>query len=201
VTDDRTVQPAGTALPGEKSALRRQLLDRRSSLSPATLVETGQRLAAVLQPVCAVAGTVAAYAAVGAEPPTAPLLDGLPGVRLLLPVLLPDGDLDWAEHHPGQPLRPSTRGLLEPVGPRLGRDAVTDCDVVLVPALAADRAGHRLGRGGGSYDRALPRATGLLVALLHDGELLDDVPVEAHDVAVDAVVTPSHGLVRCAAGP
>jgi len=195
------VQPAGTALPGDKSALRRQLLDRRSSLSPATLLETGQRLAAVLQPVCAAAGTVAAYAAVSAEPPTAPLLARLPGVRLLLPVLLPDGDLDWAEHHPAQPLRPSLRGLLEPTGPRLGARAIGEADVVLVPALAADRAGRRLGRGGGSYDRALLRADGLVVALLHDGELLDAVPAEPHDVAVDAVVTPSLGLVRCSAGP
>jgi 5-formyltetrahydrofolate cyclo-ligase len=67
---------------------------------------------------------------------------------------------------------------------------------VLVPALAVDRHGNRLGRGGGSYDRALARATGLTVAVLYDGELVDLLPVEPHDVPVNAVVTPRSGLVR-----
>jgi 5-formyltetrahydrofolate cyclo-ligase len=85
--------------------------------------------------------------------------------------------------------------MAEPVGPRLGVDAIAAADVVLVPALAVARDGVRLGKGGGSYDRALARArTGaLVVALLWDGELHDagDLPVEPHDRPVDAVVTPS----------
>lgn len=124
---------------------------------------------------------------------TEPGIDPRPG--WLLPVLLPDRDLDWAvfdgsltEGHPQ-----------EPTGPRLGVEAVASCDLVLVPALLVDRHGHRLGKGGGSYDRALARATGLTVALLHDGELVDEVPAEAHDVPVRAVVTPSEGLVHLAA--
>jgi 5-formyltetrahydrofolate cyclo-ligase len=59
-----------------------------------------------------------------------------------------------------------------------------------------DRAGTRLGRGGGSYDRVLPRTTGLVVALLHDGEAVAELPAEPHDVPVDAVVLPARGLVR-----
>jgi 5-formyltetrahydrofolate cyclo-ligase len=114
---------------------------------------------------------------------------------VLLPVLLPNGDLDWAEHQRGG-LVPSARGLLEPASRRLGPDAVTGCDVVLVPALAVDAAGHRLGRGGGSYDRALAGVEAPVVALLHDGELLAAVPVEVHDVAVTAVATPSAGVLE-----
>ena len=193
------MRPTDPARSGDKSALRRQLLERRSALSSSALASAGQRLADVLRPLCAAVGTVACYASVGSEPPTGPLLAALPGVRLLLPVLLPDGDLDWAEHHLDQPLRPGRRGLLEPGGPLLGRDAVAGCDVVLVPALAADATGRRLGRGGGSYDRALLRASGLVVGLLHDGELVESVPTEPHDVAVHAVVTPAAGLVRCGA--
>ncbi len=98
---------------------------------------------------------------------------------------------------PGR-LRTAARGLLEPAGPRLGPEALADCDLVLVPALAVDRAGRRLGRGGGSYDRALPRARGLVVAVLHDGELVEQLPAEPHDVAVRAVVTPSGGLMHLA---
>jgi 5-formyltetrahydrofolate cyclo-ligase len=115
---------------------------------------------------------------------------------VLLPVLADDGDLDWAPHDPAVALVRSARGLLEPAGGRRGRAALAGCDLVLVPALAVDVAGRRLGRGGGSYDRALPRARGLVVALLHDDELLDAVPAEPHDVPVGGVVTPSSGLVR-----
>jgi 5-formyltetrahydrofolate cyclo-ligase len=133
---------------------------------------------------------VAAYVGLPGEPFVVPR----PG--WLLPVLLPDGDLDWARYD-GQ-LAPGPRGVREPVGERLGLAAVAACDVVLVPALAVDRAGHRLGKGGGSYDRALARATGLTVALLHDDELVDDVPHEPHDVRVAAVATSGLGLVRLA---
>jgi 5-formyltetrahydrofolate cyclo-ligase len=185
-------------LPGDKSGLRRELLDRRRSLDAAALTAAGSALAEALLPLCLGARQVAAYAAVGTEPPTARLLASLPPGRALLPVLQSDGYLDWAPHDPAVPLVPAARGLLEPAGARSGRDAIAGCDLVLVPALAVDRRGRRLGRGGGSYDRALTRARGLVVALLHDGELLDAVPAEPHDVAVDAVVTPSLGLVRLA---
>jgi 5-formyltetrahydrofolate cyclo-ligase len=195
VGDARAVGAPGPALPADKPGLRRALLARRAALAPVALHRAGEALAAALLPLCRAAGTVAAYAALPGEPPTGPLLESLGEVRVLLPVLLPDGDLDWAEHRPGG-LRPAARGLLEPAGPRLGPEALGACGVVLVPALAVDREGRRLGRGGGSYDRALPRSRGLTVALLHDGELLDDVPAEPHDVAVGAAATPSAGLVR-----
>lgn len=171
------------------------MLQRRAGLSAAAVRDAGSALAEALLPVCGPAGTVAAHASFGTEPPTGPLLDALSGVRLLLPVLLPDGDLDWAEHVAGSPLVPGRHGLLEPGGPRLGVEAVAGCDVVLVPALAVDRAGVRLGRGGGAYDRALARARGRTVALLHDGELVDHLPAEPHDVAVSAVVTPTTGVL------
>jgi 5-formyltetrahydrofolate cyclo-ligase len=83
----------------------------------------------------------------------------------------------------------------------LGRDAVATADVVLVPGLAVDRTAMRLGRGGGSYDRALGRVpVGTFVCtLLYDGEVLDEVPAEPHDRPVTAVVTPS-GLTRLRRG-
>lgn len=120
---------------------------------------------------------VAAYVSFGTEPATSRLLT----IATLLPVVREDHDLDWVAHGGD--------------GRRLGVDALTTCDVVLVPALAVDRAGVRLGRGGGSYDRALIRARGLVVALLHEGELVDALPAEEHDVPVGAVALPS-GLLR-----
>ena len=115
---------------------------------------------------------------------------------MLLPVLLPDDDLDWGRYTGAGGLVPGRMRLLEPGGPRLGPAAVLEADAVLLPGLAVDGRGTRLGRGGGSYDRVLARlaaagAHPALVVLLHDGELLDRVPAEPHDRPVQAAVTPS----------
>jgi 5-formyltetrahydrofolate cyclo-ligase len=173
-----------------KRDLRAAVLARRAALTEDERAAAGAALASALRDVVAGARRVAAYVSVGTEPPTAALLALRDDV--LLPVLLPDGELDWAV---GPAVAPAARGLQEPTGPRLGPDALASCDVVLVPALAVDRRGRRLGRGGGSYDRALRRATGLTIAVLYDDERVHTVPVEAHDVPVAAVVTPSYGLV------
>jgi len=173
-----------------KVAARRNALAVRSGRNDIWGLST--RLAAALKPLLREARSVAAYVPVAGEP-------GLPPqTGWLLPVLLPDGDLDWAAYD-GR-LVPGRHGLQEPSGPRLGVTAVSACDLVLVPALLVDRRGHRLGRGGGGYDRALPRTTGLRIALLHDGELVDEVPVEPHDVRVHAAATPSLGVQRLWAG-
>ena len=178
-----------------KTALRDQLLTARRRRS---LLERQAAAAAVAErllgwePVRR-AATVAAYVSVGTEPATGLLLEQLlaAGKRVVLPVLQPDDDLDWAVLD-GSLVRAS-RGLLEPSGPRLGPGAVATADVVLVPGLAVDGRGHRLGRGGGSYDRALARVpVGTpVVVLLDDDEVVEQVPVAEHDRPVTAVVTPS----------
>jgi 5-formyltetrahydrofolate cyclo-ligase len=161
---------------------------------------------------------LAAYVSLPAEPPTGELLGRCRSQRrvVLLPVLLPDLDLDWARddgtYQPGgaahgapgsRPAQgsgpaqesgagPAQRsGPMEPGTPRLGTWAVASASLVVVPALAVDRRGVRLGQGGGSYDRALARVPGStpVVALLHPGELVDVLPRAAHDRPVDAVIT------------
>jgi 5-formyltetrahydrofolate cyclo-ligase len=165
---------------GTKRALRQMADTRRRELAPPVLDE-------VLADLLSSAFRVAAYVAVGAEP----RVTVQPG--WLLPVVTEDWDLDWAVFDGS--LHPS-RGLQEPTGPLLGRAAIATCDLVLVPALLVDRHGVRLGKGGGCYDRALPRTQGLTVALVHDHELVDALPSEPHDVRVDAVATPSSGVLR-----
>lgn len=185
-----------------KAALRRRVLDARRRLRPGDLGSAARALRDVLlaTPEVSRARVVAAYVSVGREPGTGPLLDALleRGTEVLLPVMLPDGDLDWAVHEGDAALTEASRGLLEPTGPPLGTGAVGGAAAVLVPGLAADRRGVRLGRGGGSYDRALARLGGraFTCVLLHDGEVLDlPVPRDRHDVPVHAAATPS-GLVR-----
>lgn len=184
-----------------KSALRDQVLAARRRRP---LLESAEAARATADQLLAVpevrrAATVAAYVSVGREPGTGFLLDALAaaGKRVLLPVLLPDDDLDWAVHTGDPGLVRAGRGLLEPSGPRLGVDAVVSADVVVVPGLAVSSDGMRLGRGGGSYDRVLARlpADVLTCVLLHPDELDRDVPDEPHDRPVDAAVT-CEGVVR-----
>ncbi|MEV8018357.1 5-formyltetrahydrofolate cyclo-ligase [Streptomyces sp. NPDC086554] len=187
-----------------KRTLRGEFLAVRSRLTR----DDAQKAAAVLAeralelPELAGARTVAAYVSVGSEPGTRALLDALHarGTRVLLPVLLADNDLDWGAYDgEGSLERVQHTGkieLLEPSGARLGPDAVTEADAVLLPGLAVDERGMRLGRGGGSYDRVLARleragADPALVVLLYDAEVVARVPAEAHDKPVHAVVTPS----------
>lgn len=184
-----------------KLAARDQLLTARNERS---LVELGTAARAIAEHLLATpevrrAATVAAYVSIGAEPGTGALLRGLAGAgkRVILPVLLADDDLDWAVHRGDDELLPARRGLLEATGERLGPSAVGTADVVLVPGLAVDRRGVRLGRGGGSYDRALGRVPvgTFTVCLLFDEEVGMPVPIEAHDRPVTAAVSPS-GLTR-----
>lgn len=145
------------------------------------------------------ARTVTVYVGRGTEPGTSGLLDALAarGVRVLLPVLMDDMDLDWAEYTGADVLAPSSlprnSSLLEPTGRRLGPAAVAMADVVLAPGLAVGPDGVRLGFGGGCYDRALGRVDPAtpVVVLLFDDELLDAVPAEPHDRPVLMAVTPT----------
>lgn len=188
-----TAETTATAKQVLREQVRRHRRDRAVLGTVAARDADGERLAdAVLAAVSAHRGgrvcRVAAYEARPAEPPTRILLErlGAQGYEVIVPVTLPDLDLDW-------------RPAFDAEASRLGRDAISDAAVVVVPALAVDRRGRRLGQGGGSYDRALPRRGphALVVALLHDGELLEGgaVPVRPHDVAVDVVVTPTAGWV------
>jgi 5-formyltetrahydrofolate cyclo-ligase len=163
-----------------KAVLRREAQARRLGRAPAVLDD-------VLAELLVGARRVAAYLPVGTEP----RLTVRPG--WLLPVVTEDWDLDWSEYDGRLATR---RGLQEPTGPLLGREALASCDLVIVPALLVARDGSRLGKGGGCYDRALPRTKALTVALIHEHELVDQLPSEPHDIRVGAVATPASGVTR-----
>lgn len=135
---------------------------------------------------------------VGAEPGSPALVEALraAGRRVLLPVVVGAAPLDWAEYTGPGSLSPARFGLLEPNGPRLGEHAIVEAVGLLVPALAVDLAGSRLGRGAGHYDRSLPLvAPGVpLVAVVRAEELVPALPAEEHDVRMTGALTPGSGV-------
>lgn len=184
--------PLSVGSPDPKRDLRRQLLAARRAIKNRQDSDEVVRATLVAWVNEARPGTVAAYVPMTGEPggPELPGVLADLGIRVLLPVVLPNRDLDWAEYGGPGTLAPAAMGLTEATGPRLGVDAVGSADVVIVPALAVDRGGMRLGRGGGSYDRALARVRPgrRILALLYPGEFRDEVPSEPHDRPVDGVV-------------
>ena len=184
----------------EKAAQRSRLLAARARLSAEQRAQAGRLIRDALLglPEMGMAGTVAAYYSVGAEPDTRGLIFALwkRGTYVLLPILREDGDLDWASYEGPESLVRGRRGLWEPGEAARGVAAVARADVVLAPALAVDRTGNRLGRGGGSFDRALGRVGPLIpvIALLYDDELVKRVPTEPHDLRVRAVARPATGI-------
>lgn len=186
-----------------KRAVRERLVAARRGRSSARRDADAAAVSTALLAGLATVRTLAAHVPEETEPGHGrlPAVLSRLGARVLLPVVPADGrELTWAVDS-GR-LAPGRFGLLEPVGPRLGPTAIGTAEVVVVPALAVSRSGVRLGRGGGYYDRALrharPGAT--LVAVVFDDEVLDELPDEAHDHRVHAVVTPSGGWQDLTAG-
>ena len=188
-----------------KAQLRRELLAARRARSGDARRADAAALASALPSVLeGIADPICLFVAVGGEPGATPdgalpVLDAARalGRRVLLPVTVGDAPLDWAWFTGAESLGAGPHGLLEPTGARLGADAVADAGLVVVPALAVDRRGVRLGRGGGHYDRTLPLAgpaTRLVALVGDDGLVTDPLPREPHDVPVHAVWRPSSGV-------
>ncbi len=200
-------QNCDALVPAAKTSLRRNILAARAARSPAARHLAGIALARTLEQLVRsrdrLPALAAVYLSVGTEPETAPMLASLHGlgVRLLVPSLRPDADLDWAPYEPGQPLRAGLRATIEPAATPDLSHSIADAELLLVPALAVDWRGHRLGRGGGSYDRALRHVSHDrdIFAVLYDEELLNDVPVAAHDLPVTGAITPTDWW-RCSSG-
>ena len=188
-----------------KLALRDQLLAARRRIPGWRRAGPGARTAQHLLATEEVrrAATVAAYVSVSHEPGTGPLLEALAaaGTRVLLPVVLPDLDLDWAAYAGPQDLH-AARGLLEPGTARLGVDAVAGADVVLVPGpgrRSATEPGWAAAPAATTGRWPGCRAARSPASCCTAASCSTRCPREPHDRPVRAAVTPD-GVVRLLPG-
>lgn len=181
----------------EKQRLRTRLRAARRSLSAARGEEIGKALARAAERIPALPSStsVVCYLADDGEPDTAPLMRALrmAGKQIFLPRCLEPRSLELVAFQPGAALRPSGPGsVLEPEGEATQPDSIPGPVVLLVPSVALDATGSRLGRGGGFYDGLLPRASALqwcVIGVCHASHVVDRIPTEAHDQPVDALLT------------
>jgi 5-formyltetrahydrofolate cyclo-ligase len=175
---------------GDKAALRASLKQRRDALGFDPELSAG--LNAELAELCLINGAkkIACYLAFANEPDTELFIDWAleNEIEIVAPVTLDSGELNWVRFT-GE-TAPGIFGFHEPVGELV---SAADVDLMIVPALAIDQKGNRLGKGKGFYDRYLStlKAPPALVAVVYDEELVEHIPAEAHDKPVDAVVTPT----------
>jgi 5-formyltetrahydrofolate cyclo-ligase len=184
-----------------KREVRRRVLAARDALPEtrrdAQAATVAQRLLGL--PEVERARTILAFWSFGSELPTMPLIEAFDarGVIVALPVIV-EGELEVRTYRPGEPTTVTAFGAHEPAGGR--RVDPQEIDVVIVPAVAFDRAGGRVGYGGGFYDRFLPRTRpdAARIGIGSSVQLVDgDLPAGSFDLRVDLIVTPEE-VLRCA---
>lgn len=180
-----------------KRELRKSVRALRDALPAKERIRLGERVAERLfaVPRFARAHTVMTFCSFGSEVPTEAIIRRLAGEgrRVGLPLVL-GIDMEARSYVPGDPMRAATFGALEPAaGARIPEE---EFDAVVVPGLAFDRRGFRTGYGGGHFDRFLSRIRGdaLTVGICFGVQLVDELPVEPHDVPVHWVVTESEAI-------
>ncbi len=176
----------------DKPALRRHVRELKSQFAQSFPLWSGDICRRIMeQPLWQSAHTVLLYHALPDEPSLQLLLDeGLRlGKQLLLPVVVGD-DLLLKYYKGGESLCEGAFHILEPTGQTFPRSLYGDIELALIPGMAFDHDGHRLGRGRGYYDRLLPRLPhAYKLGICFPFQLLNAVPCEPHDIAMDAVLS------------
>lgn len=181
-----------------KQALRESILGLGEPISAETRIRDSARLCERLrgQPAWREARSVGSFFPMAAEPDVRPVIEeALRGGKI---VALPRFDplrrgYDLVRIESLAELHPGHFGILEPGS----GSALKLLDLILVPGVAYDENGRRLGRGKGYYDRLLAQVQGCKCGVAFDWQLIDEVPAESHDVRVNWILTPSR-WVECA---
>ena len=180
-----------------KETLRSAHLARRRDRSAAERAQIAEALAfhAATLPALTSATRVAAYLSMASEPGTGPLLELLAGrgTEVLVPISHPERSMTWVDYSPGE-VSVGPLGVPEPDSTGEPRQ-LSACEFALIPAVAVDHRGNRLGRGAGYYDRALADFSGVVCAVVFADELVEHLAAEPHDRRVDLVLTEA-GVFR-----
>ncbi len=185
--------------PEEKKTLRRAMLDRQRALTERERVAlTASLTQALLQfPVYPKAEKIMAYLSLPGEADLDDFIRAalMEGKEIYVPVCLPDFQMEAGRLSDMAHFAKGPHGLRDlPPGYETARPE--DLDWVLVPAVAVDGVGHRLGRGAGYYDRFLSRVSQeKRVAVVWDFQLTERIPAEAHDLSMGAVITEKRSIV------
>ena len=192
--DEPDVGAGPTTDAAVKARLRREVLARRAAVPAPVRARRDRAILDHLAGIVTSGMVVCAYVPDDDEAGGRGLPEELAsrGARVLLPVSPARGPVEWAAYAGPADLVRGRFGILVPSAPPEGPERIADADLVLVPAVAVDRSGTRLGRGGGYYDRSLalvgPRTR--LLALADTENVLEHIPAEAHDRPVHGVITP-----------
>jgi 5-formyltetrahydrofolate cyclo-ligase len=178
-------------LKARKRVVRRAAIEHRNLLSASERSAKSEQITerVLALPEVAGAGTVMVFWSFGSEVQTAPLIERLheAGTRVVLP-RVQEGEIVPVAYEPGDPVASTSFGAMEPAGVELVPEE--DVDVVIVPGVAFDRRGGRIGYGGGFYDRLIGRAPSVpAVAVAFGVQLVEEVPQGRADARVDAIVT------------
>ena len=179
------------ALKREKARIRRSVLAERDALLPDVRIGWGERIGGRFLdlPEVGVAKTVMVFSSFGSEVPTGPLVERLRALGIVVALPRIEGtDLVAAPFVPGDPVRTTTFGAIEPVAPEvIDPEAL---DVVGVPGVVFDRQGRRVGYGGGYYDRFLRGLPAFTVGVAFGFQVIDGpLPTGNFDLPVQAIVT------------
>lgn len=182
-----------------KRAIRKAVQEARTALTDEQRAESTEGLTEQLTNLVVARGarSVSCYIPVHSEPDTRPFIAWAhtEGIELLMPSTRPDGLLDWVRDS-GEGTVVGAFGIPEPLGEHLSPIAVSEVDLMLVPACAVDEQGTRLGWGRGYFDRNLGSMDQRppVFAIVNDSEVLESLPDELHDVPVTGAVTPQRIL-------
>jgi 5-formyltetrahydrofolate cyclo-ligase len=172
------------------------MLNRRNALPPLEILTLSNVIIAQLKTLSSYisASTILSYISFGTEVNTHGLIKSLlndPTKEVVVPVVADRTQRrlalttlnDWTD------LSTGTYGILEPKGQLRHRRLPGEVDLCLIPGLAFDLYGHRIGYGGGYFDRLLKDIEGNKVGLAYDFQVVDRVPYEQHDEQVDVIVS------------
>lgn len=185
----------------KKEQLRDQIRNQRSNKSKSFILENSEKISEKLHNLKEFqqANRILFYVSYNGEVDTHSILKKMLSSKKKVFVPLSnqkDHTLSISELRDFSDLTPGTYGILEPKKGKIRPSSIHNIDIVLVPGVAFDTYGHRLGQGGGYYDWFLSQSTAVSIALSFELQLVKEIPVESHDQSVDIIITEKQ-VIRC----